>query len=43
MHASAGDCGSIYKEGIRMWGLFDTALAQKIIQFQSEGQSILGP
>jgi ribonuclease D len=43
MHASSGDCRSIYKEGIRMWGLYDTGHAHKVIQFQNHGVSSLLP
>ena len=43
MHASSSDCGSIYKEGVRMWGLFDTALAHKVIQYQNNGTTTLKP
>jgi ribonuclease D len=39
-HASAGDCLAIYREGIALWGLYDTALAQKVIQYQNQGISI---
>jgi hypothetical protein len=42
MHSSSGDCGAIYKEGVKMWGLYDTALAYNIIQFQDSGISALG-
>jgi ribonuclease D len=40
IHASTGDCLGIYREGIHMWGLYDTALAHKVIQFQNHGISI---
>ena len=38
-HASSVDCMGIYREGIRMWGLYDTALAHKVIRYQSDGIS----
>lgn len=39
-HASTCDCLGIYREGIALWGLYDTAVAHKVIQFQNHGASI---
>ena len=39
-HASTCDCLGIIREGVHMWGLFDTALAHKVVQYQNLGISI---
>ncbi len=30
MHGAQGDCVAIYKENVKMWGLFDTSMAHKV-------------
>jgi len=40
MHGSSVDCLSVYRDGVRMWGLYDTAVAHKVLQFQLEGSSM---
>ncbi len=30
MHGASGDCIAIYKEGVKMWGLYDTAIAHRV-------------
>ncbi len=37
MHASTGDCQAIYREGVKMWGLYDTALAHKVSGWDKGG------
>ena len=39
-HAGVGDAIVIYKSGVKMVNLYDTALAQKVIEFQNFGRSI---
>ena len=39
MHASSVDCMSVYKDGVKMWGLYDTAIAHKVLEFQTRGRS----
>ena len=41
MHASSVDCMSAYKDGVNIWGLYDTAVAHRVLQLQTSGR--LGP
>ena len=43
MHACSGDILAVYKEGIRLWNLYDTALAHKVIQYQDHGSALNQP
>ena len=40
MHGSSVDCLSVYRDGVKMWNVFDTALAFKVLQFQLTGASM---
>ena len=40
IHASAGDCIAIYKEKVRLWPLYDTCIAHRIINHQNFGHSM---
>ena len=35
MHASTADCIGIGADGVKMWGLYDTALAENVISYQN--------
>jgi hypothetical protein len=38
MHASSVDCMSAYKDGVNIWGLYDTAVAHRVLQLQTSGR-----
>ena len=40
MHGSTTDCMSVYKDGVKLWGLWDTQVAHKVLQFQQHGSSL---
>jgi len=40
MHASTIDCLSVYKDGVKLWNLYDTSLAFKVLDYQLHGTSI---
>ena len=37
MHASTYDCMVSYREGIKMWGIFDTEVASRVLDYQETG------
>lgn len=39
IHASTVDCLSVYKDGVKMWGLYDTAVAHRVLELQNSGSS----
>lgn len=39
MHGSTMDCLAIHKAGVNMSGIFDTAIAHKVVQYQNHGIS----
>ena len=40
MHASTSDCIGIGEDGVRMWGLYDTAIAENVIQHQNGAEDV---
>jgi len=40
MHGASVDCLSAYKDGVKLWNLFDTSVAFKVMEFQLKGTSI---
>jgi len=42
MHASTIDCLASYKDGVKLWNLYDTAVAYKVLDYQLHGTSIFG-
>eukprot|EP00092_Neocalanus_flemingeri_P019508 GFUD01021134.1.p1 GENE.GFUD01021134.1~~GFUD01021134.1.p1 ORF type:complete len:692 (+),score=244.74 GFUD01021134.1:1267-3342(+) len=40
MHGSTIDCLSAYKDGVKLWNLYDTSVAFKVLQYQLHGTSI---
>lgn len=40
MHASTSDCIGIGADGVRMWGLYDTALAENVILHQNGVENV---
>ena len=40
MHASTGDAASVYKDGVKMWGVYDTEVAHRVLEFQTNGASL---
>ena len=40
LHAGAGDCMEIYKDGVKMENVYDTALAHGVIEYQNNGKSL---
>jgi hypothetical protein len=39
-HAGTGDCMAVYKLGVQMVNIYDTAIAHSVIQYQNSGRSI---
>lgn len=37
LHAATVDAQSVYKDGVRMWNIFDTSVAFKVLNFQRHG------
>jgi len=42
LHASSVDCLSVYTDKVKMWNIYDTCVAHKILQYQTKGLSITG-
>jgi len=40
LHASTGDAASVYKDGVKMWGVYDTEVAHRVLEFQINGASL---
>ena len=40
MHASTTDCIGIGADGVKMWGLYDTALAENVVQHQNGVENV---
>eukprot|EP00090_Calanus_glacialis_P046222 TRINITY_DN8961_c0_g1_i1.p1 TRINITY_DN8961_c0_g1~~TRINITY_DN8961_c0_g1_i1.p1 ORF type:complete len:696 (-),score=231.57 TRINITY_DN8961_c0_g1_i1:70-2157(-) len=40
MHGSTMDCLSIYKDGVKLWNLYDTSVAYKVLDYQLHGTSV---
>jgi len=40
MHASTTDCLSVYKDKVKLWNLYDTAVAFKVLEYQQRGTSM---
>lgn len=40
MHAATGDCLSAYKDGVRLWNLYDTCIAHRVLEYQINGRSM---
>jgi len=41
LHASTVDCQAVYKDKVKMWNIYDTCVAHKIFQYQTNGTSII--
>ena len=42
MHGANGDCQAVYKSGVKMVNLYDTAIAHAVIEYQNFGRSLSG-
>ena len=42
MHGSVTDCLATYRDGVKLWNLYDTAVAYKVLDYQLRGTSIFG-
>ena len=40
MHASGGDASSLYRDGVKLWNVFDTEVAHRVLEFQINGASL---
>jgi len=40
LHAASVDCTSVYKDGVKMWNIYDTSVAYKVLEYQRHGISI---
>jgi len=40
MHGSITDCLATYRDGVKLWNLYDTAVAYKVLDYQLHGTSI---
>jgi hypothetical protein len=40
-HASTCDCLGIYADGVKMWGIYDTAIAHNVMRHQNEGRPVV--
>jgi len=40
LHASTGDAASVYRDGVKMWGVYDTEVAHRVLEFQTNGASL---
>ena len=40
MHASSIDCQSAYQNGVKLWNLYDTSVAYKVLDYQMHGSSV---
>ena len=40
MHASTGDAASVYRDGVKMWNVYDTEVAHRVLEFQINGSSL---
>jgi len=42
MHGSTVDCIATYRDGVKLWNLYDTAVAYRVLDYQLHGNSIFG-
>merc|ERR1719369_182614 len=40
LHFATVDCQSVYRDGVKMWNLYDTSIGYKVLQYQTSGTSI---
>jgi len=40
MHGATMDCLSMYKDGVKLWNLYDTGMAYKVLDYQLHGTSV---
>ena len=40
MHAASTDLRSLYQDGVKVWGVYDTEAAHRVLEYQARGESM---
>jgi len=41
LHASSGDSAAMYRDGVGLWGVWDTEVAYRVLQYFAAGESLI--